>query len=144
MSEVIFLGLRILLAAALYAFLGLAIWVLWRDLRQAPRAAEEPIPPLNITITLEGETQSRQFTLPEVIIGRSPQSQCRLPSNTVSTRHARLFFRQGHWWIEDLGSTNGTFLNADPLTKATIVVSGDKIRCGEAELVIAPESEIRE
>ncbi len=143
MSEIVLLGLRVLMAAALYAFLGLALWVLWRDLGQAPRPAEESIPPLRLTVSLEGETLNRQFALPEVVIGRSPQSQCHLPSNTVSARHARLFFRQGHWWIEDLGSTNGTFLNADPLTRATIVVSGDKIRCGEAELVIVPESEAR-
>ncbi len=140
MSEIIFLGLRLLMAGALYAFFGLAIWVLWRDLKQAPRPSEDTIPPLYVSITLEGNTFSQQYTLPEVIIGRSPQSQCHLPSNTISARHARLFFRQGHWWIEDLGSTNGTFLNAAPLTRATIVVSGDKIRCGEAELVIAAES----
>jgi pSer/pThr/pTyr-binding forkhead associated (FHA) protein len=68
-------------------------------------------------------------------------------SNTVviedsfaSTEHARLSQRTGRWWLEDLGSTNGTRLNGEPLTAPAIVTTGDEIGIGHVRLRIELEN----
>jgi pSer/pThr/pTyr-binding forkhead associated (FHA) protein len=59
-----------------------------------------------------------------------------LPDETVSARHARLTYHHGQWWLEDLGSTNGTHLNDELLSVPTVLTSGDEIRCGNSRLVV--------
>ena len=56
----------------------------------------------------------------EVIIGRSPSCRLRLPSNNVSRKHARIFFRNDEYYIEDLGSTNGTYVNGIRVVKCAL------------------------
>ena len=51
-----------------------------------------------------------------------------------SRRHARIFFRDGGWYIEDLGSTNGTYRNCVKIESATKLEKGDSIRCGLLEI----------
>jgi pSer/pThr/pTyr-binding forkhead associated (FHA) protein len=52
----------------------------------------------------------------------------------ASQQHARLFGRQGGWYVEDLGSTNGTFVNEQRLASPALVQPGDKIRMGTTML----------
>ncbi|MCD6301586.1 MAG: FHA domain-containing protein [Staphylothermus sp.] len=47
----------------------------------------------------------------EYILGRYPTNDIVLPDPYISRRHARIFFKDGEWYIEDLNSTNGTVLN---------------------------------
>ena len=56
----------------------------------------------------------------EVIIGRSPSCRLRLPSDNVSRKHARIFFRNDEYYIEDLGSTNGTYVNGIRVVKCAL------------------------
>ncbi len=51
----------------------------------------------------------------EYILGRFPTSDIVIPDPYVSRRHARIFFRDGKWYIEDIGSTNGTIVNDDDI-----------------------------
>lgn len=51
----------------------------------------------------------------EYIIGRSPYSHILIPDRLVSRRHARLFYKNGKWFIEDLGSRNGTIVNGSDI-----------------------------
>lgn len=51
----------------------------------------------------------------EYIIGRSPTNDIVIVDPYVSRRHARIFYRDGKWYIEDLGSTNGTVVDGEPL-----------------------------
>jgi hypothetical protein len=67
----------------------------------------------------------------ELTIGRSPG--CGIPTTHdrfTSTLHARIFYRSGHYWVEDLGSTNGTFINAEKLTRPTKLGKGDLVQAG--------------
>lgn len=133
MSGILVLILRFLMTAILYTFLGWAIYTLWRDLRYHTQTlAARHIPELLLTPLdfLEGETAT--FNKPEVIVGRDPTCAFPIPNETVSARHARLSYHQNQWWIEDLNSTNGTFLNDEHLTTVTVVVSGDEVRCGQS------------
>jgi pSer/pThr/pTyr-binding forkhead associated (FHA) protein len=126
----VLLILRILLAVLLYAFLAWALYTLWRDLQQqAALQAARQVRPLNVAF--EGLGQGLSFTQLEVIIGRSGNCDIVLEDKTVSGRHARLTYHHGQWWLEDLTSTNGTFLNDEPVSMPVVLTHGDQIRCGQ-------------
>lgn len=67
----------------------------------------------------------------EVYIGRDVTNDVVINDAEVSRRHARLTLRSGSYVLEDLGSTNGTFVNGQRLTRPTIVRPGDAILLGE-------------
>src|SRR6266540_1986604 len=69
-----------------------------------------------------------------VIIGRGSDCQIKLDDDYSSTRHARLFLSDGQWWVEDLGSTNGTYLNGQRLTRPVAAEIGGSIRIGRTTL----------
>jgi pSer/pThr/pTyr-binding forkhead associated (FHA) protein len=72
-----------------------------------------------------------------VIIGRGSDCQIKLDDDYSSTRHARLFLSDGQWWVEDLGSTNGTYLNGQRLTRPVAAEIGGSIRIGRTTLNLA-------
>ena len=65
-----------------------------------------------------------------VVLGREPQHLL-LRDPEISRRHAEVCFRNGLHMLRDLGSTNGTALNGEPLTEEQILRNGDKIACGQ-------------
>jgi hypothetical protein len=85
MTADIVLALRVLMAVALYAFLGRAIYVIWRDMRtQSEQISSRLVPTLSITQLNSGQSPSaREFSLPEVIIGRDPTCELQLANETV-------------------------------------------------------------
>ncbi len=131
MSGVVFLVLRLGLAVALYAFLGWGLWLLWRDLRQQSRGMTAAhLPPLKLVQQGEEQSLALRFTSPQVIVGRDPGCHCRLEDRAISARHARLSYHHGQWWVEDLRSRNGTFLNDSPVKGPVVVTSGDRLHFG--------------
>jgi hypothetical protein len=71
------------------------------------------------------------------VVGRDAQSGIRLDHDEyVSSRHARIEPRPEGAWIDDLGSTNGTFVNGSKLKKGRIAKAGDVIRIGATELQV--------
>lgn len=85
---------------------------------------------------IQGADKGRTYELrdSENIIGRQSRS-VQITDGTVSRHHAKLWLASGRWLIEDLGSGNGTFLNAVRLTSPQTVRRGDQIRCGSTLLV---------
>jgi pSer/pThr/pTyr-binding forkhead associated (FHA) protein len=69
-----------------------------------------------------------------VTIGRAPESTLVLTDDYASTHHARLIPRDGQWLVEDLGSTNGTYLDKGKVTAPTPVPPGAKVRIGKTVL----------
>jgi pSer/pThr/pTyr-binding forkhead associated (FHA) protein len=138
MSGVIVLALRILLVFVLYGFLGTALWIMWQELtRTSQQLSARVIPPIGLRIDLGGvQTLNRTFTKSEVTLGRAPGSDVTLTDAAVSARHALLTFHHGQWWIEDLGSRNGTALNAQRLEGPTVLTHGDEIACGQAHIEV--------
>ncbi len=138
MSAVVLLGLRVLGAIALYAFLAWALLLLWRSLQQeALLIASRKVAPLGLRIeSPDHEGILRQFTEGDISIGRDPDCECPLEDGTISGRHARLAYHHNQWWLEDLESTNGTKLNDNTVQTPTVVLDGDTIRCGQTTLTI--------
>lgn len=133
MSGILLLFLRLLMAVLLYGFFGLGLYLLWRDMRrQSVLLAARQYPPLSLRMA--GEQHARAFKQPELFLGRGRTCDFIVDDPTVSLQHARLVFRQGQWWLEDLASTNGTFLNSEQVQGSVLVASEDEIRLGQVSL----------
>jgi pSer/pThr/pTyr-binding forkhead associated (FHA) protein len=132
------LVLRIALAVALYAFLAWALITLWRDMRQqGTKLAEQRKPSLTITVLSEHSRQKQgRFSQPEIIIGRHAHCDLSIMDEALSAQHARISHHHGQWWLEDLNSTNGTFLNDSKLTTSAVVITGDQFKCGNTLFVL--------
>jgi pSer/pThr/pTyr-binding forkhead associated (FHA) protein len=70
----------------------------------------------------------------QITIGRSGDATLVLSDDYASTRHARIFPQDGQWLLEDLGSTNGTYLDRQKVTEPTPVPVGVPIRIGKTVL----------
>jgi len=95
-----------------------------------PRAA-----PQQLLVTggpLAGTTLG--LTDQQITIGRADDATLVLSDDYASTRHARLFPQDGQWLVEDLGSTNGTYLDRQKVTQPTPVPIGVPIRIGKTVL----------
>ena len=69
-----------------------------------------------------------------VIIGRSPSCTLVLDDSYASSRHARVFPKDGAWWLEDLGSTNGTMMDGRPVHGAVELPMNIPVRIGQTTL----------
>jgi len=65
------------------------------------------------------------------LLGRGESSDLVLRDSFASNKHARVFYHQGQYWIEDLQSTNGTFVNEVRIEHPTVLAEGDNIRIGD-------------
>ncbi len=75
---------------------------------------------------------------PIMPIGRLPGNALILDDDYVSSEHALLAWREGRWWLSDVASTNGTFLNGQPVTRPVQVNWGDLIGVGGVRLRLEP------
>jgi two-component system NtrC family sensor kinase len=93
---------------------------------------------------LQGPDRGMKFALPAgepQLIGRSSEA-LPLSDTTVSRRHAELTPDDGRWYLRDLDSSNGTFLNGEQVGKTRVELTpGDQIRCGSTLMVFAVASD---
>ena len=131
---ILVLILRVLLALLLYAFLAILMVFLWRDFRSRGLTSDT-VPDAHLLVE-EGPEPGKVFLMTSHnVLGRSAENDVSLPHDTVSTQHASISFRNGHWWLEDLGSRNGTLLNDARVDQSLMISSGDKISLGGIRLV---------
>lgn len=84
-------------------------------------------------IGLSGEARNVTFSLEDgAVIGRSQQSKVRLSDPSVSRQHARLRFGGDRWFIQDMKSAGGVFVNGKRVD-ATALKDGDRVRIGKTE-----------
>jgi hypothetical protein len=157
-SEQLLFILKLCLLALLYLFFFRVLRAVWAEVRApspagAPARAVAAVPgpaapvsgpdvkrgrrhrPPALTV-LEPEAQ-RGTTFPlgdEVTIGRAAGCQVTLDDTYVSQLHARVFTRDGSYLIEDLGSTNGTYLNRQKVSGPMVVQKGDRTQVGNTVL----------
>lgn len=152
MQEFVLFILRIGFLVLLWLFVLAAVLVVRGDLfgarapKAAPRRSAQPAAPAQpkrrdksaarkLVIT-EGPLAGTTLPLSgePVTIGRADDSTLVLTDDYVSSRHARLVPRSGAWVVEDMGSTNGTYLGRNRVTEPTPVPLGAPVRVGKTVL----------
>jgi hypothetical protein len=140
--DIVILLLRVAVVLLLYFFLWQVLRFVVRDLQSAaqPGGNGSQASPYGQLVVLRsgqsGVAAGKIFPLsPSTIIGRSME-QCEIALNDsfLSQQHARLELRGDQWVLEDLNSTNGTFVNDIEVRDATIVEEGDIVRLGRIEM----------
>jgi pSer/pThr/pTyr-binding forkhead associated (FHA) protein len=90
----------------------------------------------SVLVVTQGALSGTSIRLGEapVTMGRSQDSTIVLDDDYVSSRHARIFPQDGQWYVEDMGSTNGTYLDRTKVTSPTPVKIGVPIRVGKTSV----------
>lgn len=132
MTATVVLVLRVGLAFVLYIFLWRVLQTLWQELKQQGTIlSSQKKPGIHMDARMEdGKELKFHFWQNEITIGRGSHCHISLPDEALSASHARLSFHHGQWWLEDIGSTNGTFLNKEKIILPTVIITGDQIKCG--------------
>jgi pSer/pThr/pTyr-binding forkhead associated (FHA) protein len=97
-----------------------------RPLGQSSDSPPGP-PPLRLVLLPSGMTVD--LTRPEMVLGRHSDADIRVPLPDVSRRHCRFSWRDGAWWVVDLNSLNGVFVN-DVRVQQVQLRQGDALRVG--------------
>jgi hypothetical protein len=85
-----------------------------------------------LTLTEKGgEPRQLTFDKSEVTVGRVQGNDVVLPKGNVSKRHCRIYVQDGHFAVEDMKSTNGTYVNGRKITESTVVSTADKVYVGD-------------
>ena len=161
MSDSLLNILKFALLALLYLFFARVLWAVWSEVRgprkgapiQAGGAAAAPVAPsakpakggpakskrgvVTRLVVLEPKaSRGTAISLAnEVTFGRAPGCTVSVPDDTfVSQVHARVFTDQGTAIVEDVGSTNGTYVNGNRISQALPLNSGDRIQIGSTVL----------
>lgn len=138
------LFLYILLLVILYLFIFRIVVLILKDLRRERAGGHEPAgtpvrgrtPALVVTESDEPRhPPGQQIALDRVVyIGRGDENQVKLAASYASHRHARIILREGKYFLEDLGSTNGTYINGVRITEPVMLREGDLIRAAGVTL----------
>ena len=95
------------------------------------------IPKIELHITRpDAPDETRPVTPGEYVVGRGAEADIRIETPQLSRKHARLTVREGDAVIEDLGSSNGTMLDEQPVTKATVLRPGQTMQLGQVALIL--------
>lgn len=113
------------------------------DTMHGTPAAAVPPGPLASILVRSGTKKGQRIPIrvPVVNIGRAEYNDIVLPEESVSTQHAKLQRRDGVWFLVDLGSTNGTFVDGEKLSGETPIAPGSTIRFGDASVVFEPDDD---
>jgi pSer/pThr/pTyr-binding forkhead associated (FHA) protein len=149
-SEQLLTILKFALLALLYLFFLRVLRAVWAEIRgprvstrrqnagakaaRKPRKITEP----HLLVVEPAAQRGRTFTLgQELTVGRAAGCQVTLDDTYVSQLHARVFARDGQYLVEDLGSTNGTYLNRARVTGAIVMNRGDRLQVGNTIMELA-------
>jgi len=141
--------LKVFLLLLLYLFFLRVLRAVWAEV-QPPKAVEAPAKkhgkqtrrvasrrgaPTVLRILMPPELKGRSFPFgDEITLGRAAGCQVTIDDTYASQLHARVFQRDGTTYVEDLGSTNGTYLNRNKVTGPMVFQRGDKLQIGNTVL----------
>jgi hypothetical protein len=146
------LGLKLGFLVLLYLFIVLVVRSATRQVVAAPQESmvisardamslRAQVTPPSVRLVVRASPVFAAGTAVEISgvtrVGRAAESEILLEGDsTVSSNHATLEARFDGLWVEDSGSTNGTFVNDAPVTAARLLQNGDVVRFGQTELVV--------
>jgi pSer/pThr/pTyr-binding forkhead associated (FHA) protein len=154
MPPIFLLAVKIAFLVLLYLFVARAVRAVVLDVfgprasrrrpRSRPSAPTRPVPRtgpgrparrLPKELVVSDESGRRTVPLKDSLtVGRAATCDVVVSDTYVSNVHARIFQRDGGWWLEDLGSTNGTYMNRTRVSSPTAIGPGDQVRMGKATL----------
>ena len=154
MSELTLMLIRFAYLAILWIFVLSCISVVRSDMfgarvarqgadrpsRQERRARSKPAKPRRgaptHVVIVEGGNKGESASLEDapLLIGRGNDAAIRLDDDYASTRHARIASSGDQWYVEDLGSTNGTYVGSSRISQATALQLGTQVRIGKTIL----------
>lgn len=161
MSEQLLNILKLALLALIYLFLLRVLRAVWAEITPRPadaggrraarrgRGGAAPVParvasrpgrrsrghPVELVVVEPAEHAGRRYPLgDEITVGRAAGCQVTVDDTYVSQLHARVFTRDGQLFVEDLGSTNGTYLNRAKVAGPMVMQRGDRLQVGNTVL----------
>jgi pSer/pThr/pTyr-binding forkhead associated (FHA) protein len=158
-SELALTLIRLGFLVLLWTFVLITVLALRRDLRQpaearplgrerSPARASKPPKPPKVArqqkvkgsklVVIEGPLIGTIVPLGniQITVGRAPDSTLVIDDDYASSRHARIYPSEGSWVVEDLGSTNGTWIDRTRITSPTVLPVGAPLRVGRTTLQI--------
>ena len=137
MSPALIRLLTICLLALIYLFFLRVLYAVWTEVRppRAPRARRARTPkavaPARLHLVAPEDVAGQIFTIAdELTIGRAAGCEVTIDDGYASQIHARVFRREDQVLVEDLGSTNSTYLNREKVNRATVISRGDILQIG--------------
>ena len=151
MPESLLTILKFCFLALLWLFFLRVLWAVWAEVSTpapsparaapaSPRAAARPAATdaASLRVVEPAARRGTTFQLDdELTVGRASSCQVALADDSYASQlHARIFRKDGRLWLEDLGSTNGTYLNAKPVTAPVALRRGDRVQVGRTVLEV--------
>jgi hypothetical protein len=129
-------ALRLGFLALVYAFFFFVARALWRDLRAGVAGAGRPLARLVVISSAEGRPETGSSIPLDAVnsIGRDVNNSIVMDDSFASAEHALLTFRGRAWYVEDRGSTNGTWLNGQRIEGLWPLGFGDEIQIGQVRM----------
>ena len=153
MSEQLLNLLKLCLLALLYLFFLRVLRAVWVEVRSAGVAPSVPVPvpapsggrrqkerptagsrPRLVVVEPPALRGSEYPLADELTVGRAPGCAITIDDTFVSQLHARVFVAEGQFMVEDLGSTNGTYLNRRKVGPPELLQQGDLLQVGNTVL----------
>lgn len=150
MPDLVLELLKYVFLAVLYIFVARAVRAIYLELKPAGAARpprQQPAPaarppsrrtkkaPTKAAVVEGGNLKGKTFDLgTELIVGRGDKCHVVLDDSYVSQVHARIYSKDDCFMVEDLGSTNGTYLNRQKVTAPVEVHRGDRVKVGRTVL----------
>ncbi len=153
MSELALTLVRLAFLGLLWLFVLMTVMVLRKDLRQPAETRptgrpRQPKAPKPAKVARQAKVRGTKLVVTEgpltgtviplntaqVTIGRAPDSTVVIEDDYASSRHARVYPSEGAWVVEDLGSTNGTWIDRTRITTPTVLPVGVPLRVGRTTL----------
>jgi hypothetical protein len=141
----LFAALRVTFIALIYLFLFVVLRTTVHELAVAARSMpgnEGRTTGVGLIVVDAAESSLAPGTAlslePRTSLGRVAGNTIVIDDPHTSARHAELRFARGRWWLRDLGSSNGTLLNDEPVRAIVGVRPGDVIQCGRVRFRVVP------
>ena len=144
--------LKLFLLLLLYLFFLRVLRAVWTEVNPPKLVEAPPKPkrerarrstgtrkqgPLALRIIAPAELKGRSYPLgDEITVGRAAGCQVTIDDTYASQVHARIFMRDDQLYVEDLGSTNGTYLNRRKVSAPMVVSHGDQIQIGSTVMEV--------
>lgn len=151
MPEALLTILKYCFLAILYLFFVRVLRAVWVEVKgpspamaasgsqaRPARAVRSSRPPGRLKVVEPVEQRGLVYDLgEELTVGRAGGCQVTLEDNYVSQLHARVFRREGQLYVEDLGSTNGTYVNRKKVTTPIAIRRGDRVQIGKTVMEVS-------